>query len=177
MRITRMAIVAGAIALSCTGSSPGRPSADETKKIESEVEQVVRDAYDLSKPGVAERMLSLYPSGRVISATGGRVLTTRDSVEQGIRYFWNAVGTNMRDPKWIWDGMWTDVLSPTSAVVTATYRIPHLNPRNEPHTLGGAMTMVLEKRSGRWLVIQEHLSDLPQTQTVQDTMPTHQHHQ
>jgi hypothetical protein len=177
MRIRRMALLsAAATALGCSGSSSGRPSADEAKKIQGEVERVVRDAYDLSKPGVAERMLSLYPAGRVISATGGRVLTTRDSVEQGIRYFWNAVGTNMRDPKWIWDGMWTDVLSPTSAVVTATYRIPHLNPRNEPHTLGGAMTMVLEKQAGHWLIVQEHLSDLPQTQTSQDTMPTHQHH-
>jgi hypothetical protein len=141
----------------------------------------MRDGYDLSKPDVLDRMLSLYPSsGRVVSASGGSVLTSRDSIESGIRYFWNNVGVNMREPTWVWERFYIDVLSPTSAVVTATYRIPHRNPRNEPHTLGGAMTTVLAKRDGRWTIIQEHLSDLPQGQDSSapapaPTTPTHNH--
>lgn len=125
----------------------------------------MRDAYDLSKPQVLDRMLELYPrSGRIVSASGGSVITSRDSLESGIRYFWNNVGVNMREPRWVWGRFYVDVLSPTSAVVTATYTIPHRNPRNEPHTLGGAMTAVFVKRDGRWVIIQEHLSDLPQGQ-------------
>lgn len=138
----------------------------------------MRDAYDLSKPNVAERMLALYPkSGPVISAAGGRVLSSRDSLEMGIRYFWSNVGSNMRQPSWVWERFYVDVLSPTAAVVTATYRVPHRTPRNEPHELGGAMTAVFEKRGGNWVIVQEHLSDLPATPDSASTgMPTHEHH-
>ena len=54
-----------------------------------------------------------------------------------------------------------DVLSPNAAVMTATYHVPHLTPRNQPHTIGGAWTAVFQKRGDRWYIIQEHLSDLP----------------
>lgn len=167
-----------AVTLACT--PPGTAdqlTESETTAIRSEVEQALREAYDLSKPNVAERMLSLYPtSGRVVSATGGRVLASRDSLEMGIRYFWSNVGSNMREPRWLWERFYIDVLSRTAAVVTATYRIPHRNPRNQPHELGGAMTAVFEKRAGRWVIVQEHLSDLPAApDSVSTNMPTHEH--
>jgi hypothetical protein len=138
----------------------------------------MRDAYDLSKPGVAERMLALYPqSGAVVSASGGTVITSRDSVAAGIRYFWNNVGVNMKSPQWVWERFYIDVLSPTAAVVTATYRIPHRDPQNHPHEIAGAMTEVFEKRQGKWVVVQEHLSDRPaQVDSTMATMPTHQEH-
>jgi len=158
------ALVAVALASACGDRAP---DADRTARQEAEVrveaELALRRAYDLSMPDVADRMLALYPdSGRIVSATGGTVITSRDSLASGIQYFWNNVGTNMRDPRWVWDEIFVDVLSPTSAAVTATYHIPHRNPRNEPHVLGGAMTVIMTKRKGRWVVIQEHLSDLPQ---------------
>ena len=150
------------LAVACSPPADALSEAERTA-ISAEVERVMRDAYDLSKPDVLDRMLALYPrSGRIVSASGGSVLTSRDSIESGIRYFWNNVGVNMRDPRWVWERFYVDVLSPTSVVVTATYRIPHLNPRNEPHTLGGAMTTALARRDGRWIIVQEHLSDLPQ---------------
>jgi hypothetical protein len=44
-----------------------------------------------------------------------------------------------------------------------------------PHELGGAMTEVFEKRDGRWVIVQEHLSDLPSTtDTVMTNMPAHE---
>jgi hypothetical protein len=144
--------------------SSGALTADERARVRSEVESALRSAYDLGKPDVASRMLALYPdTGSVVSATGGRILTNRDSLVSGIRYFWENVGVNMREPRWVWDSFHTDVLSRDAAVVTATYHIPHRNPRNEPHVLGGAMTVVLQKRAGKWVVIQEHLSDTPQS--------------
>ncbi len=88
-------------------------------------------------------------------------MTSRDTLAMGIKAFWVNVGANMRQPKWIWDQMIFDVLSPTAAVMTATYHVPHLTPRNMQHTIGGAWTAVFEKRDGRWYVIQEHLSDQP----------------
>ena len=122
----------------------------------------VKAAYDLSKPNVEQRLLSLYPdTGRVVSAAGGGVLTSRDTLAMGIKAFWDNVGANMRQPTWVWDQMIFDVLAPNAAVMTATYHVPHLTPRNMPHMIGGAWTAVFQKRGSRWYVVQEHLSDLP----------------
>jgi len=164
------------LALACSPGSDQKLSGAQISAIRGELEQAMRDAYDLTKPNVPERMLSLYPkSGRVVSSTGGRVVTSRDSLESGIRYFWNSVGVNMRQPRWVWDTFYVDVLSPTTAVVTATYSIPHRNPQNQPHVLGGAMTAVFEKRDGRWSIIQEHLSDAP-ARDSSASMETHDDH-
>lgn len=165
--IGRSAVVLLAlIAMSaCNGGDNGRSYAQlspaQEDSVRREVLATLHDAYDLSKPDVEARMTSLYPDGRVISASGGQVLTTRDSVVAGIHAFWNNVGRNMRQPRWIWTHAYVDVLSPTAAVVTATYRVPHLTPDNHPHEIGGAMTEVFQRRGNRWVVIQEHISDLP----------------
>jgi hypothetical protein len=150
------------LAVGC--SSPNTVSDSERRAIIDSLTRQVTAAYDLSQPNVQEHLLSLYPpSGRIVSASGGQVITSRDTLALGIKAFWDNVGANMRQPKWIWDQMIFDVLSPTAAVMTATYHVPHLTPRNMPHTIGGAWTAVFQKRSGRWYIIQEHLSDLPPT--------------
>lgn len=166
------------LTLGCGQAGDVSLTATQKERIRAEVEQAMRQAYDLSKPNVSERMLSLYPaSGPIVSASGGRVVGSRDSLAAGIRYFWDSVGSNMRNPQWIWQRFYVDVLSPTSAVVTATYRIPHRDPMNRPHEIAGAMTEVFEKRGGKWVIVQEHLSDLPaQEDSTQANMPTHEHH-
>jgi hypothetical protein len=166
-----------ALALAACSASESELTTTEKDAIRGQVERTLQEAYDLGKPKAAERMISLYPaSGRVVSANGGRASASRDSLVASIRYFWDNVGVNMRDPQWIWDQVYVDVLSRNAAVVTATYHIPHRNPNNQPHVLGGAMTVVFQRREGRWVIVQEHLSDLPQGQAVQNTMPTHDHH-
>ena len=150
----------------CAAGS-GKLSATEQSAIAKQIEQQVRAAYDLSKPDVDNRMLSLYAdTGRIVSATAGRAITSRDSLAEGIHYFWRNVGVNMRQPQWIWTHTYVDVLSPTSAVFTGTYHVPHITPRGEAHDIGGAMTLVFEKRGDKWGVVQEHLSDLPQRPQV-----------
>ena len=142
----------------CSGDLSGGQNAI----IRAEVDSVLRAAYDLSKPDVEKRMLSLYAaSGPVVSASAGRLVTSPETLAMGIHYFWESVGVNMRGPKWIWDSLHVDVLSPTSAVVSAAYRVPHRTPRNQDHVIAGAMTAVFVKRSGKWIIIQEHLSDVP----------------
>lgn len=175
MRLSPVLLVP-VLVLACSPRS-GELTTAQRDRIRVEIEQTLREAYDLSKPNLSDRMLALYPKGsRVVSANTGRVMASRDSLERGIRYFWDNVGVNMRNPRWVWDRFYVDALSPTAAVVTATYRIPHRNPRNEPHELGGAMTMVFEKRDGRWVILQEHLSDIPAQDSIQTSMPTHDHH-
>jgi hypothetical protein len=138
------------------------PSPAEQRAIADSLSRQVKTAYDLSQPNVEQRLLSLYPpSGRIVSAAGGQVITTRDSLALGIKAFWQNVGVNMRDPKWVWDEMLFDVPASNVAVMTARYHVPHLTPRNQPHTIGGAWTAVFQRRGDRWYVIQEHLSDLP----------------
>lgn len=138
-------------------------TAGERQAIATAVEQRLRDATDLRAGGdVVGRMLSLYPdSGRVVSTSAGQVTTDRDSLAASVGQFWQYIGQNMRDPEWRWGPMQVDVLGPDAAVVTATYRIPHITPRGEPHVIGGAWTAVFARRAGRWVVVQEHLSDTP----------------
>src|SRR5436853_1478561 len=123
---TAIWMVAGALAAACaTGPSRGVDSA-QAVLIRKQVESAFRETYDLSKPGLADRMLAMYPkTGRIVSASGGQAHVARDSIENGIRYFWSSVGANMREPTWIWEHFYVDVLSPTAVVVTATYRVPH----------------------------------------------------
>jgi ketosteroid isomerase-like protein len=134
----------------------------ERRLIIDSLTRQVKGAYDLSRPGVEQRLLSLYPdSGQVVSAAGGRMITSRDTLALGIHEFWQNVGANMQQPTWVWDRMVFDVLSPNAAAMTATYHVPHRTPRGEPHTIGGAWTAVFQKRGNRWVIVQEHLSDLP----------------
>ena len=155
------------------GCSPGSGalSPEQRRAIASEIDAKVRDAYDLSKAGSEERMIALYAdTGRVVSASTGRAIASRDTVIEGIRQFWKYVGANMKQPKWTWTNTYVDVLGPTGAVFTGTYRVPHLTPRGEAHEIAGAMTLVFEKRGSKWGVVQEHLSDAPPAMPMDSTM-------
>ena len=158
-----IALLSLAVLASCAPAR-GTPLSDAQRAaIADTLQTMIRSAYDLSKPGDAvARLMSLYPtSGPVISASGGRVSTSRDTLAAGIRAFWDNVGRNMRDPDWQWGAMHVDVLAPDAAVVTTTYRVPHHTPMGEPHVIAGAWTAVFQRRGGRWVIVQEHLSDLP----------------
>lgn len=135
----------------------------ELKVAADSVEHIMREATDLSKPGFVRRMLALYDTGRVISAGGGRLTTTRDSLAMGLRAFWQNLGQNMHNPRWVWDTIFVDVPSTRAAVFTGAYRIPHTTPSGRAHEIGGVWTAVFAKRDGRWVIVQEHLSDWPAT--------------
>jgi ketosteroid isomerase-like protein len=159
-RLAAALLLTGLVA-GCVSSS-GEASSAERTSIANEIDAKVRDAYDLSKPGSEEQMIALYAdTGRIVSASGGRAIASRDTVIEGIKLFWKYVGANMKQPKWIWTHTYVDVLSPNAAVFTGTYRVPHLTPRGESHEIAGAMTLVFAKRGARWGVVQEHLSDAP----------------
>lgn len=143
-------------------SRPLTVSPTERQAIIDSLTRQIKAAYDITKPNVEQRMLSLYPdTGRVVSASGGRLTLSRDTIAMGIKAFWENIGVNMREPRWIWDQMVFDVLAPNAAVMTATYHIPHRTPTNMAHVIGGAWTAVFQKRGDRWYIVQEHLSDLP----------------
>jgi hypothetical protein len=118
-------------------------------------------AYDLTRPDPLPYLLALYPGeGPVISATGGRVTATRAAVAAEMTGFWTRVGQYMRDPRFVVGERHLTVLGPDAAVLTLTYAIPHRTPENRPHTIAGAWTAVFQRRAGRWVIVQEHLSDL-----------------
>ena len=162
----RIAVVAY-FAMSVAACSSSTLTADDRREIADSLARQVKAASDLSKPDVVQRMLSLYPpAGPIVSASAGRMITSRDTLAMGIKAFWDNVGVNMRQPQWVWDKMVVDVLAPNAAIMTATYHIPHLTPLNQPHVIAGAWTAAFEKRGSRWYVVQEHLSDVP---TVPDS--------
>lgn len=151
----------------CAERQPAQLTAAERTAIADTLTRLMAEAYDFEKPGVRERLLSLYPdSGRVISAAAGRVTTDRAALDSAIGTFWEYVGQNMVGPRWVWGDVEVDVLSRDAAVVTAAYTIPHHTPAGRPHTIAGAWTAVFARRDGRWVVVQEHLSDIP---TMPDT--------
>lgn len=122
----------------------------------------IEDAYDFSRPGVVDRMNALYPdTGRVISASGGQVIASADSLRAGIAAFWQNVGRNMREARWEWGEVHVDRLSADAAVLTATWSIPHIAPTGNPHTIRGAWTAVFRRIGGKWMIVVEHLSVPP----------------
>jgi hypothetical protein len=134
--------------------------------IAEEIGHEVRAAYDLTRTDLSpvERFMSLYPDeGSVVSATAGRITTTRDSLRASIDAFWTGVGQYMIDPTWRWDALRVDVLTPEIAMMTAAYTVPHRTDRGDPHVIGGTWSAVwTRQRAGdAWRIRSEHLSDMP----------------
>ena len=177
-RIVAIVLGGAALAQFACGPDASRPVTETQRKaVTDSLRHLVTNTYDLSKPDVVARLMSLYPTtGPVYSTSAGHVSTTRADLQNQIGAFWQYVGSNMRSPKWEWTSMYFDVLAPDAAVMTATYTIPHINPRGMPHVIGGAWTAVFVNRGGRWMVIQEHLSDAPvpamQMQASDSSMPS-----
>ena len=137
-------------------------SAEERAAAEHAIRDEVVAAYDLTRPNVPQNLMALYaPTGRIVSASAGRVTTSRDSLRAGIQAFWDNVGRNMRNPRVEWTSMYIAVLAPNAAVMTTTYRIPHTQPNGMRHVIGGAWTAAFQKLGDRWCIVQEHLSDDP----------------
>jgi hypothetical protein len=171
-------VFASILASGCADSAGSPPSSAERAAIADSLKRLVTSTYDLSKPNAVARLMSLYPAeGPVISANSGRATTTRAALQSQVETFWQYVGSNMRNPRWEWTSMNFDVLSPSAAVMTATYRIPHLNRNKTPHVVGGAWTAVFANRGGRWVIVQEHLSDAPAqvTAPAQPDTAAHKH--
>ncbi len=175
MRLRLAAPIAVLALAACDpGSSAIRQVSDaERKAIADTLTGLIAQAYDFSRNGVPERLLSLYPdSGRVVAAAAGQVTTSKAALESAIGSFWESVGQNMRDPEWVWGDIYVDVLTRDAAAVTATYSIPHHTPLGRPHTIAGAWTAVFVRRGGEWVVVQEHLSDVP---VAPDSTAEHEH--
>ena len=159
------------LALTASGcrSTASVPDA-ERRAIADTLSRRIEQAYDFGQGGaVVDRLMALYPdTGRVVSAAAGHVTTSRDSLRAELTHFWEWVGQNMQQPRWRWGPRYVEVLSPTAAVMTATYAIDHRTPEGRSHSVGGAWTALFEKRDGRWVIVQEHLSDAP----AASAMPT-----
>lgn len=147
-------------------------SAEQRADAERAIRAEVVAAYDFTRPNVPDNLMALYaPTGRVVSASAGRIVTSRDTLRAQIQTFWDNVGRNMRNPRVEWPQMYIAVLAPNAAVMTATYRIPHTQPNGMQHVIGGAWTAAFQRIGSRWYVVQEHLSDDPTLTAMQMTMP------
>ena len=147
------------------GCAPAQSGAADTAALRDTLMQRIEQAYDFTAADVVDRMSALYPdTGRVISASGGFLTTTADSLRQGLAEFWETAGVNMSDPRWEWGDVHVDRLSADAAVLTGTWSIPHMAPTGEPHTIRGAWTAVFRHVDGEWVIIQEHLSVPPERQ-------------
>jgi ketosteroid isomerase-like protein len=145
---------------SCHASAPAGSRNDVA--LADTLKRVIEQAYDFSRPDIVQRMNALYPdTGQVISASGGQIVASADSIRRGIAAFWDNVGRNMHDPKWHWGHVFVDRLGPDAAAMTATWSIPHTTPLGGPHVIQGAWTAVFRRIGGRWVIVMEHLSTPP----------------
>jgi ketosteroid isomerase-like protein len=140
--------------------APSMPGSDSA--LADTLKARIEEAYDFTRPDVAERMMALYPdTGRVTSASGGQVTASGDSLRAGIADFWRDAGQNMRDPRWEWGEVFVDRLAGDAAVLTATWSIPHIAPTGRSHVIRGAWTAVFRRIEGKWMIVAEHLSVPP----------------
>jgi ketosteroid isomerase-like protein len=167
----QLPLLATSLLLAACGAEPA-PSADaaaarppaeaRADALADTLGTLVSEAYDLARPDAVARLMALYaPADPVVSAAAGRVTTSRAALQLQIQRFWERVGQNMRDPRFVLGPRHVTVLGPDAAVLTTTYAIVHRTPEDRPHTLRGAWTAVFERRGGRWVIVQEHLSDPP----------------
>lgn len=163
-------------AILCSACAGGGTTLTESSRqaIADTIKAQVTRAYDLSTGQVVKRFMSVYPSsGRVVSSAGGRVTTTRDSLQMSINAFWDGVGQYMVNPTWTWQRLDVDVLSLDAAVLTAQYTVPHWTDRGAPHVIGGTWTSVWQRTGEGWRIVHEHLSDLPRpvAERLEASMP------
>jgi hypothetical protein len=168
------ALIVG-LAPGCSTPEPGVGLSDrERTAIADSIRGLLTDTYVFDGSDPVPRFMKLYAdTGRVVSAASGGFTESRDSVRHALATFWNNVGQHMQQPVWQWGTMVVDVLSRDAVVVTARYTIPHWTPEKHPHVLGGVWTSVWTHRSGRWVIVDEHLSDLPRAiaERVEANMP------
>ena len=158
--LRRAALLLTAGALACATPAP---DAAADRALADTLTQLIAQAYDFTQPDVVARMSALYPdSGRVISASGGHIMTSTDSLHGALEDFWANVGTNMSGPQWTWHDVHIDRLSDDAAVLTGAWSIPHIAPTGNPHTIRGAWTAVFRRIGGEWKIVQEHLSVPPE---------------
>ncbi len=148
------------------GDSPAREPAPITAEANAALEDTLRrlisDAYRFDSGGGVSRLMSVYARGdAVASASGGRIIVGHDALQREMAGFWERVGRNMREPRFEISHSHLERLGPDGAALTFAYRIPHVTPDGRPHEAGGAWTAVFARREGRWMIVQEHLSDLP----------------
>ena len=164
-----------AVALGCSngGSNGDVLSQTERTAIADTIRTLLTDTYVFDGTDPVPRFMKLYADSAVVSAASGGYTVGRDSILSALSSFWNRAGQFMRHPTWTWGAMNIDVLSRNAAVVTARYTIPHWTPEGRPHVIGGAWTSVWTRQGSRWVILQEHLSDLPRSvaERVEATMP------
>lgn len=168
-RVATLLVAAPLVAAACRSS--GQISEAERRSIADSLQTLVRNAYDFTRPDPAARFLALYPdSGRVISATAGHVSATQRELAEEIHAFWENVGQNMQGPRFELGSAYVDVITRDAVVMTFTYSIPHHTPRGREHVVSGAWTTFWRNQNGKWRIVQEHLSDTPESVT-RDTTP------
>jgi hypothetical protein len=174
--MTLFGVLLFTVVAGCASPQPRQDTLSETDRaaIAETIQNRLKAAYDLTKPDVVTQLMSVYPhnGADIVSAAGGRVTASLDTLEAGVRSFWETTGKFMKNPRWEWGPMNVEVLSRDAAVLTTTYVVPHLTPEDEPHIIGGAWTSLWKRIDGNWYIVREHLSDMPRAaaERVEATM-------
>ena len=150
-------LTAGALFVGCSSRAED-PDASVTALADT-LATLIEEAYDFGSPEPLARMNDLYASGaQVVSASGGDIIVSADSVRAGIARFWESAGQNMRSARWHWEEVHVERLAQDAAVLTGRWSLPHVAPDGMEHTIEGAWTAVFQRIEGEWKIVHEHLS-------------------
>ena len=163
-------LVLGMVACNKPASSPARDDATratteasatvtdaERQRMEQAVTAWIKTTMDQWEQGDSAALMGTYaPTGPLVSAGNGELITARDSVANML-----AGLSQTSDRKASYQSPKIDVLAPGIAAVTLTYRFEGKTPDKKAFSNGGAYSAVLAERDGKLQIVQEHQSMLP----------------
>jgi ketosteroid isomerase-like protein len=117
-----------------------------------------RERVMIAKGDTVAAMADYLPSGPLVSASGGKLATSRDSVIAGLRSFYQTTKSReltIRSTK-------IDVLAPDVAALTADFVLSSKDSAGKSNEVRGVYSAVLATRDGRLRIIQENQSNAPQ---------------
>ena len=148
------------------GRADGTPASDRsvTAAERAAVEDTIRKLNAYSMAAQSRRdlngLMQLMPETGALAITDGSMVTDMDSLRGGIEQFWGLPWLN--DLKVQWEVRRIDVLAPDAAVVTTTGSTVLDSAGKKKFTIRHHWTGLWQNRDGRWVVVQQHASTIPE---------------
>jgi hypothetical protein len=105
-------------------------------------------------------LMQLIPDTGALAITDGSMVTDMDSLEAGIKQFWGL--PFLSGLKVSWEKKRIDVLSPDAAVLTTEGSTVVDSAGKKQFTMRHLWTGLWQNRDGRWVVVQQHASTIPE---------------
>jgi hypothetical protein len=151
--------------VACGGANGTKPTAHGMTAAEkAAVEDTVRklNAYSMEVQSRRDlkALMRLMPDTGALAITDGSMVTDMDSLQAGLEQFWGL--PFLTGLKVHWDIKRIDVVSPDAAVITTSGSTVLDSAGKKQFTMRHLWTGLWQNREGRWVVVQQHASSIPE---------------